>query len=145
MKLTQHFTLDEFTISQTAVRNGWDNIPPETSVANLARLAQELQKVRDAIGKPMVITSGYRNKRVNAAVGGVEPSSHETGCAADIIVPGMSALAVCLACMRHAGMFNKIIWEFKSWCHFEIALPETLPQYKLLTIDKNGTRWGFVE
>ena len=45
-KLTEHFTLEELTASETAARNGWDNTPNEIETANLGRLALMLEQVR---------------------------------------------------------------------------------------------------
>ena len=65
MNLTEHFTLDELTSSETAERNGWDNTPNETELANLKRLALFLEDIKTALGgKPIMVSSGYRGKQV---------------------------------------------------------------------------------
>ena len=46
MQLTPHFTLEELTASETAERNGWDNSPNDTELANLTRLADFLEQVK---------------------------------------------------------------------------------------------------
>ena len=70
MNLTPHFTLEELTASETAERNGWDNSPNDTELANLTRLADFLEQVKVVLGgKPIMISSGLRTKKVNDAVG----------------------------------------------------------------------------
>ena len=82
--LTDHFTLDELTVSQEGERHGLDNTPGQAVVANLTRLAGVLEQVRTLLdGKAMHINSGYRSPAVNAAVGGVATSYHVDGLAAD--------------------------------------------------------------
>lgn len=67
---------------------------PESIQANVALLAQRLQVVRDVLGVPVVITSGYRSLQHNARVGGHPDSYHVKGMAADIVVPGVPAVRV---------------------------------------------------
>lgn len=82
--LTTHFTLEELTYSRIAVANGWDNTPPAPAAAALRRLAIHLlQPLRDRLGEPIAITSGYRSEPVNRAAGGVPRSAHLRGEAAD--------------------------------------------------------------
>lgn len=53
-----------------------------------------LQRLRDRVGKPLVVNSGYRCPKHNKAVGGVAGSLHILGTAADIKVPGVNCAAV---------------------------------------------------
>ena len=87
MKLTAHFDLIEFTRSMTAVREGINNDPGPGALANLGRLALELEKVRTLCGAPLQVLSGYRCPALNAAVGGSKNSYHMIGCAADFDPP----------------------------------------------------------
>lgn len=85
-RLSANFTLAELVRSDTAQRNGWDNTPDAAAIANLRALVTNvLQPIRDRFG-PVRITSGYRNHRLNAAVGGSPTSQHRTGEAADFSV-----------------------------------------------------------
>lgn len=85
MTITPHFTLEELTSSATATRKGIDNSPSTQAVINLALLCVYLlEPIRSYAGRPIVITSGYRCKALNTAVGGVAGSYHLTGHAADI-------------------------------------------------------------
>ena len=58
--MTPHFTLDELTASETAERNGWDNTPNEQELANLQRLAEFLEDIKEALGgKPIMVNSAF--------------------------------------------------------------------------------------
>lgn len=82
--LTPHFTQEEFTYSRIAIENGWDNTPPAAALHALQRLAHTLlEPLRDRLGAPIAITSGYRSEKVNRAAGGVSRSAHRKGEAAD--------------------------------------------------------------
>ncbi len=85
MKLSKHFTLDEFIKSATAVRLGIDNTPDEKSLENIQLLVENiLEPLRHHYGRAIIITSGYRCPKLNKAVGGAASSQHATGQAVDI-------------------------------------------------------------
>jgi uncharacterized protein YcbK (DUF882 family) len=141
-QLTKNFSLEELTRSESAARNGWDNTPNDQEVANLRRLAELLQLVKDAVdGKPVMINSGFRSKKVNDAVGSSDRSQHRLGCAADLRVPGMTPRQVVQACIDAAVPFDQIILEFDSWTHISVPnTPDAKPRGSKLIIDKQGTR-----
>lgn len=94
--LSPHFCLDEFTKSTTAMKHGIKNTPPQEAVDNLKALCQGcLEPLREALGLPVVITSGYRTKALNSMVAhSSERSQHMLGQAADFYVaPGQSGLS----------------------------------------------------
>ena len=81
----KYFTISELTKSATASRRKIDNTPSATVIANLTALVDNiLDPLREAWGAPIIVTSGYRCVRLNAAVGGVKTSQHTLGQAADI-------------------------------------------------------------
>jgi hypothetical protein len=140
--LTEHFSLEELTHSDAAVRHGWDNIPNGDEIANLTRLAQLLEQVKTAVGgKPVMINSGFRSKQVNDSVGSKDSSQHRLGCAADIRVPGMTPRQVVDACIAAKVPFDQIILEFDAWTHISVAnAPDKDLRHAKLVIDKAGTR-----
>ena len=141
MNLSPNFTLEELTASETAARNGLDNTPGPIAMKNLERLAQFLEEVRKVLGKPVVISSGYRGPEVNAHVGGQKASQHLIGCAADIKVPGMTPDAVCRAIKASDLQYDQLIREFDSWTHISIPNEEgSTPRGQTLIIDRAGTR-----
>ena len=142
MNLSEHFTYDELTRSETAARHGFDNTPNESEVDNLKRLAALLEEVKKAVGgKPVMINSGFRSKQTNDAVGSKDSSQHRLGCAADIRVPGMTPRQVVEACIEAQVPFDQIILEFDSWTHISVAnTPDAALRGQKLIIDKQGTR-----
>jgi len=141
-QLTANFSLAELTRSEAADRNGWDNTPNAQEIENLKRLAALLQQVKTAVGgKPVMINSGFRSKRVNDAVGSKDSSQHRLGCAADIRVPGMKPREVVEACIAAGVPFDQIILEFDSWTHISVPnTPEFNPRGSKLIIDRSGTK-----
>jgi uncharacterized protein YcbK (DUF882 family) len=141
MKLTDNFTLAEFTESQTASRRGFDNTPPAEVMPNLIRTANLLEQVRKAVGKPINITSGYRSKQLNDAIGSNDRSQHRVGCAADFKVAGMTPDEVVQAIVATDIQYDQLIREFDSWVHISVPNNENdLPKNQTLIIDKQGTR-----
>lgn len=88
--LTPHFTLRELTESQAAKKYGIDNSPSPVEVMNLQKLcANTLEPLREALGLPIIITSGYRCKTLNNKVSHHSTrSQHMNGQAADFWVQG---------------------------------------------------------
>ena len=82
-RLSKNFTLQEF-----ASKDGAQT--PESVLDNLRELAKNLQVLRDIIGKPIKINSGYRSPEHNKSVGGVKNSMHVQGKAADIVIEGLT-------------------------------------------------------
>ena len=142
MNLSENFTYDELTRSETAARHGFDNTPNEGEVDNLKRLATLLEEVKKAVGgKAVMINSGFRSKQTNDAVGSKDTSQHRLGCAADIRVPGMTPRQVVEACIEAQVPFDQIILEFDSWTHISVAnTPDAALRGQKLIIDKQGTR-----
>ena len=140
--LTPHFTLEELTFSETAERNGWDNSPNEVELANLKRLADFLEQVKVVMGgKPIMISSGLRTKKVNDAVGSKDTSQHRLGCAADIRVPGMTPDEVVRKVIASGISFDQVIREFDRWTHISVPNSEDrAPRKQALIIDKAGSR-----
>jgi zinc D-Ala-D-Ala carboxypeptidase len=141
MQLSENFTLQELTHSDVAVRYDWENNPDANEINNLTRLANMLEQVRTLLGKPIMINSAYRCKKVNDAVGSKDSSQHRIGCAADIRVPNMTPDEVVKAVMASEIGYDQIIREFDRWTH--ISVPNTVsehPRKQALIIDKAGTR-----
>jgi len=80
-------------------------------------LLERLQTLRDALGRPVIINSGYRNQEHNTAVGGSPDSYHLRGMAADIRVPGMSPASLAAAA-RKVGFRCVIVYA--SFIHVNV-------------------------
>jgi hypothetical protein len=135
MKLSENFSLSEFTETST----GLPNKPSQEAITNLKYLVQYvLQPARDKFG-PIEITSGYRSEKVNAAVGGSETSDHLKGKAADI---KHKDLASVFAFIRKQTNFKQLIWEFgtdkqPAWIHVSYDVNNNKGEV-LKAIKKNG-------
>lgn len=116
------FTLAEMLYSYTATKNGIDNVPTWDVVNNLLYLIEKvLDPTRKEFGKPLLVSSGFRCKELNALVGGVVNSQHLTGCAADIVCTDMQTL---FALMRENPYIDQLLYEYKSngthWVHVSV-------------------------
>jgi len=141
MKLSQHFSLEELTASETAARQGIDNTPDARTLTNLIRLAETLERVRRALdGHVMTITSGYRSEELNRVVGGSKDSMHCQGLAADFICPDWGEpFLVCRQIVRAQVPMDQLIHELASWTHLGLS-PEGVPlRYQQLTLRSAAT------
>jgi hypothetical protein len=138
-KLTEHFTLEELTVTD---HREFDNTPNDAEKANLERLALFLEQVKEVLGgKPIMVNSAFRCKQVNDAVGSKDTSQHRIGCAADIRVPSMTPDQVVKAVIASEIGYDQLIREFDRWTH--ISVPNTAgdnPRRQSLIIDRAGTR-----
>ena len=139
MNLSPHFTLDELTHTD---HREIDNTPTQAEIDNLQRLANFLEEVKTVLGgKPVMISSGFRCKALNDAVGSKDTSQHRVGCAADFRVPGMTPDEVVRAIIVSGIGYQQIIREFDRWTHISVPnQADETPRKQALIIDKQGTR-----
>lgn len=137
--LSTNFTLDEFTHSQIAARQGIDNSPPDSMLPTLRQTAYGLELVRTLLNnKPILISSGYRSAALNAAAGGAQGSQHLLGQAADFTCPAYGTPEqVVRALVASAIPFDQVIHEFGRWVHISFREKN---RRQALTIDAKGTR-----
>ena len=124
--LSEHFVLGEFTRSKYPEVY---NIPSHEAIANLKRLCVWLEVLRDKVGHPIVINSGYRSQQLNRKVGGAPTSNHLTGCAVDIRTNGMEQAIVYAAILINYAKesqqeFDELLIERNRygaiWLHFAV-------------------------
>ena len=120
----KYFTLQELTASATAQREGIDNSPTKCAYHLLYVLVEQLlDPIREAWGEPIVVSSGYRCRELNALVGGAQHSHHLIGCAADLIAGSRDdhrRLFRMIVQMQQEGKlrFTQLIWEGNGrWLH----------------------------
>ena len=142
MRLTEHFTLEELTLSATAARHGIENEPNDLERAHLSKLAEVLETVRSILNnKPILVNSGFRNKELNKLVGGVPDSAHLEGRAVDFHCPSFGSprkIALELKSKSHLlpdGI--KVLLEFDRWIHMRI--PKREPKH-FVEAYKSGMR-----
>lgn len=144
VRLSEHFTLDEFTASQTAAREGINNQPDEAAFAELQTTAALMEKIRSRLGGvPVLILSGYRCPALNAATGGASNSAHMFGRAADFHAPGFGTpRGICKRLEPHMAELeiDQLIFEFDSWVH--VGRSAGPPRHMALTINSSGTATG---
>ena len=127
MKLSEHFTLEELTVSPTAKKLGLPNNPTPEHIENMKNVCEKiLEPVRAHFGKPVQINSSYRSPAVNAKVGGSKTSQHSNGEAVDFEIPGIDNKTVA-DWVGDNLIFDQIILEFytkgdknSGWVHCSI-------------------------
>ena len=132
----QYFTIPELIRSEKAQREGWDNTPSKEELKELHRLADYLDRVREAYGAPIHVSSGYRSYRLNKAVGGKPNSQHLKGQAADLVTDDLKKLGNVI---RRVGGFDQLIYEHVGgahWIHVSIAPEGRAPREEVLYINK---------
>lgn len=106
-KVAANFNLREF-------------VSPDTGTVKIVPLLVErLQAFRDKVGKPVLVTSGYRTLEHNAAIGGFPNSYHTQGLAADIVVAGMSSAAMAEVA-KAVGFTGVGVYPKKGHCHVDV-------------------------
>lgn len=120
MKLSEHFSLAEFTASQTATRLGIDNSLPQELYTNARRTCILLEEARQILGKPIHINSGYRCPKLNERIGGSQTSAHMQALAADFVCHEFGTpLQICQALIGKIE-FDQLIEE-GTWVHVGLA------------------------
>ena len=128
--LSEHFLLGEFTRSKYPEVY---NIPSHEAIANMKRLCVWLEVLRNKVGHPIVINSGYRSPQLNRKVGGAPTSNHLTGCAVDIRTSGFEQAieytAILIAYATESDQeFDELLIEKNRygavWLHFAVRLKE---------------------
>lgn len=111
--ISKNFTLEELTASATATAKGIRNNPGQTDIINLCALVHKvLQPLREAMGHPIKIGSGFRSLALNMAVGGVSNSQHMRGEAADLCIDGdIQKGKRWFEWIKTHCEFDQLIWE----------------------------------
>ena len=113
---------------------GIDNLPTFEVVDNLNRLADYLDGIREKLGKPILVNSGFRCPVLNKAVGGVANSQHLKGLAADVVCADMESLEKVL---RETGGFDQLIKEHRKgsssfWFHVSVCSRNGKPRNQII-------------
>ncbi len=121
MKLTDNFTLNELVYSVTAEANKIDNRPNVKVISNLQKLCENvLQPLRDYLGCPVIVTSGFRCAELNKKIAGKPNSHHLMGYAADFVVPQRNLKDV-FSWMKTHLPYDQLLFEYNSsgdrWIH----------------------------
>ena len=135
--LTAHFALEELSCTE---HREFDNTPPPGIVATLQETATRKEGVRRLLGDRVIsVSSGYRCRALNRAVGGSRTSAHLTGHAVDFNCYGFGdPLAICRAIAESDLVFDQLIEEGR-WCHISF---EPRLRRQVLTRRAGGYRLG---
>ena len=142
--MTPHFSLEEFTASDSASRLNIDNRLPDELRENALKTLQMMERIRFHIDAPITITSGYRCAALNKAVGSKSGSDHTLAFAVDFKAPRAGTpyeIAKDLAGVIDVLGIGQLILEFGSWVHVSLARPDKTIN-RIITIDKTGVRAG---
>jgi hypothetical protein len=134
MRISEHFTLEEFVFSEAAARLGLQNIPDAEDTANLKLTAAFMESVRTLVGdKPIIVHSGYRSAELNKALGGVATSAHLHGLACDFICPAFGTPAEVARKILGSGLiYDQLILEY-GWVHVGLPQPGMAARNEVLT------------
>lgn len=116
MKLSDNFSLSEFRCN-----DGTD--VPDEYMDNVRKLAENLQILREIIGKPIIVISGYRSPEYNKKIGGVKRSQHMLAKAADIIIKGMDTRDVAdliKDLIKQGKMHAGGVGLYQSFVHYDV-------------------------
>lgn len=120
--MTNYFQLEEFLRSKTAIDKKIENVPSYEVIDNLIALRDNLlNPLREAWGSGIHVNSGFRCPALNKAVGGVQNSQHQYGCAVDIVPSN--------------GKFNDFVVFLKRW------LPGHDWDKCIIETSKTGAKW----
>ena len=150
MKLSENFSLNELTKSQTATRKGIDNKPTSEQIENLKSLSIHiLQKIRNHYERPVRVTSGYRSPELCVSIGSSVKSQHAKGEAADFEITGIDNFDLAIWISKNLE-FDQLISEFytnqhpdSGWVHCSYKADGTNRKQCLTAYKENGkTRYG---
>lgn len=122
MKLSKYFSLRELTFSKIAEDNDIDNTPTPDALETLKYTASQLDKVRELLGRPVNISSGYRCLQVNRRLGSKDTSQHLKGEAVDFKCELFGNPRAVFEAIRKSDIqFDQLIVEFNSWVHISFV------------------------
>lgn len=150
MQISKHLSLAEVSRSETAKRRGINNTPSGEHLENFKKLAENIfEPIREHFKVPIIISSGYRSKELNSAIGGSSTSQHCQGEAIDIDMDGTSITnAQIFHFIKDNLVFDQMIWEFGTdknpdWVH--VSYESTGKQRKqILKAVKSGGKTSYV-
>ena len=117
--MMKYFTIEELTRTSKP----YPNVPNEEQIKNLTNLVEKvLDPIREEIGSPITVSSGFRSWKVNKAVGGVDSSQHTKGEAVDLVCNNNAKL---FELIQKKGLYDQLIWEYgtdrcPAWVHVSL-------------------------
>jgi len=135
--LSKFFSLREMVFSKIAEDNDIDNTPTPEILEKLKYTASQLDKVRELLGKPVNLSSGYRCLKVNRRLGSKDSSQHLKGEAVDFKCELFGSPKKVFDKIRESNIqFDQLILEFNSWVH--ISFVKEGGRRECLVVDRFG-------
>ena len=116
VQLSKNFYLDEFECRDKS------DIPLKV-FSNILELVEQMQKIRDVLGKTITVNSGYRSPNYNKLIGGASRSQHILGKACDFTVKGLTPYQVADRLedlMQGGSIINGGLGEYDTFTHYDI-------------------------
>jgi hypothetical protein len=119
MNLSKHVTVEEFCFSPSAIRAGIKNVMTLEQLNNAELLCEKVfEPIREHVGKPIKINSGFRSPSLNRAIGGSSNSQHCKGQAMDLDLSNKEVFNW----IKNNLIFDQLIYEFGNdnapdWIH----------------------------
>ena len=127
MKLSKNFTLNEFIKSETAEKLNISNTPTNEQIETMIYICQKLlEPLREHFNKPIIVTSGFRSKRLNEAVSGSKRSHHryiDQYGAVDFVIKDITTDQTIRAIKEMNLEYEQCIDEFERWIHIALRRP----------------------
>ena len=154
MRLSEHFKLSELLASSTAKKHHVPNIPLKCHITALQNLVDRvLEPIRQALGLPIKVNSGYRCQQVNSLVRGVKTSQHLKGEAADITIPKSSrpfahgtdeqAVLLLYSYAKQYADYDQLIIEHDGiswWLHISCKIDYRRNRHEKLKIENGKSK-----
>lgn len=133
--MKSYFTIEELIRSDTAIKYNINNVPGTRELHNLETITiPQLNIIREFLGIPLIVNSGYRSKELNIKVKGVSTSKHLEGLAADVVPKGMTPKEIWekLKNSKYSSMIDQcILYEKKNFVH--IGFSKEIPRQQFFT------------
>lgn len=150
MKLSDHLTIAEATVSQEAARRGIDNTPNDEILAIMKTTTEKLfEPIRALMGKPIIINSFYRSVEVNKLIGGVPTSQHCKGEAMDLHFPDGNAIL--FNAIKNSNLvWDQLLWEYgdnnnPAWVHVSFSSKHNRKEILKVSLFGGKPHWEVVK
>ena len=143
--ISKHISYNEAIRSDTALRLQIENKPNEYELSNMVITAEKIfEPLRKWVGGPIKVTSFFRCKELNKAIGGAKRSQHMEGRAMDLDDTfGHKTNAEMYKFIKENLNFDQLIWEFgtdenPNWIHVSYVSDDQNRQKVLRAVKENG-------
>ena len=134
MLLSPHFSLEELTTTSLTGYKSKNLAEAKKHMGRMYQLAGFAERVREIVGYPLIVTSGYRCKELNIAVGGSLASQHLYGEAIDIVCKRLTVKGLFNRIKKSDLKYDQMIIETNKagveWLHLSIGSKKQRLEYR---------------